>query len=64
MGNLCGGGSKSNRETVFSTIPDQFNTLEELQVALRQSGLESSNLILGSFNSELHFLFSTNLSVI
>jgi len=48
MGNLCGNEKRTfNRESVFATIPDQFNTLEELQVALRQSGLESSNLILG-----------------
>lgn len=29
-----------------SNIPDRFRTLEEVQIALRQNGLESSNLIL------------------
>ena len=35
------------KRTNFGTIRDQYKTLEEVQDALRESGLESSNLILG-----------------
>ncbi|EKE39885.1 hypothetical protein ENUP19_0252G0077 [Entamoeba nuttalli] len=35
--------SKSNKHS----IPDQFSTMEELQQALRNAGLESSNLLIG-----------------
>jgi len=31
----------------FSAIPDRYRTLEEVQAALRDAGLESSNLIVG-----------------
>jgi hypothetical protein len=31
----------------FKFIPDRYKTLEEVQAAIRNAGLESSNLILG-----------------
>ncbi|OQR88002.1 copine-like protein [Achlya hypogyna] len=37
---------KHPKKTAFKHIPDQYETYEELQQALRTSGLESSNLIL------------------
>jgi hypothetical protein len=38
---------KPKKGSAFYCIPDQFRTLEEVQLALRAAGLESSNLILG-----------------
>ena len=32
---------------LFEAIPDQYDTMEELTAALRRSGLESSNVIIG-----------------
>ncbi|GMH33680.1 hypothetical protein BSKO_01514 [Bryopsis sp. KO-2023] len=44
------GGSKPDKESqvsTFETILDSYETLEDVQGALRQAGLESSHLILG-----------------
>jgi len=41
------GSSPSRKENTFKAIADKYKTLEEVQDALRKSGLESSNLILG-----------------
>jgi hypothetical protein len=38
---------RQGQEYLFSPILDRFNTLIEVQEALRQAGLESSNLIVG-----------------
>jgi len=43
---LSASKSKSKKHSFYS-IGDQFNTLEEVQAALRTAGLESSNLIIG-----------------
>ena len=58
MGNMCGSdgvGGSGERTPLFAPIPDQYNSLEELQIALRNAGLESSNLLIGllfySFNN-------------
>ncbi len=45
-GALSASKSKSKKHTFYS-IGDQFNTLDEVQAALRTAGLESSNLIIG-----------------
>ena len=45
-GALSASKSKSKKHSFYS-IGDQFNTLEEVQAALRTAGLESSNLIIG-----------------
>ncbi|XP_044480596.1 E3 ubiquitin-protein ligase RGLG4-like isoform X1 [Mangifera indica] len=37
----------NNIKNKYSFIPDNFTTLEEVTIALRDAGLESSNLILG-----------------
>jgi len=39
--------SKSNSSNSFSAIADKYKSLGEVQEALRQTGLESSNLIVG-----------------
>ena len=39
-------GSK-DRPRQFQPIPDRFQTIEEVQKAVRAAGLESSNLIIG-----------------
>jgi len=39
--------SKRAPKKTFSPIPNQFDTLEQVQTALRRAGLESSNLIIG-----------------
>ncbi|TXG46335.1 hypothetical protein EZV62_028164 [Acer yangbiense] len=36
-----------DKKTKYSFIPDNFKTLDQVTAALRESGLESSNLILG-----------------
>ena len=41
------GNGESKRRTNFGTIPDQYKTMEQVQDALRECGLESSNLIIG-----------------
>mmetsp|Transcript_14803 Transcript_14803/g.36236 ORF Transcript_14803/g.36236 Transcript_14803/m.36236 type:complete len:279 (+) Transcript_14803:148-984(+) len=42
-------GDKVKREAskTFYAIPDKYRTIEEVQMGLREAGLESSNLILG-----------------
>mmetsp|Transcript_60200 Transcript_60200/g.141756 ORF Transcript_60200/g.141756 Transcript_60200/m.141756 type:complete len:278 (+) Transcript_60200:130-963(+) len=51
MGNyLCGGTSSEQEEekrSGFYSIQDSYNSIEEVQLALRKVGLESSDLILG-----------------
>ena len=42
-----GVSSKARGPRGFFAIPDRYNSIEEVQIALRQVGLESSNLILG-----------------
>ncbi|GAA0143758.1 calcium-binding protein [Lithospermum erythrorhizon] len=39
--------SKSNMKKKYSYIPDTFSSLEQVTQALREAGLESSNLIVG-----------------
>ena len=39
--------SRQSTKTVFERIQDNYNSIEEVQVALRKVGLESSNLIVG-----------------
>ncbi|KAK1554272.1 hypothetical protein Q3G72_009970 [Acer saccharum] len=39
--------SFKDKKTKYSFIPDNFKTLDQVTAALRESGLESSNLILG-----------------
>jgi len=52
MGNESSKSKKSSkaatfqRQNTFYTIRDKYETYDELQNALRQAGLESSNLIL------------------
>jgi hypothetical protein len=41
------GKTKMLKFTTFKPIPDRFTTIEQVQQALREAGLESSNLILG-----------------
>lgn len=41
--------SRNNEPPKFETIRDKYETYEQLQDALRASGLESSNLIIGLF---------------
>jgi len=41
------GCSSSKKEPIFSAIKDKYKTVEEVQNALRETGLESSNLIVG-----------------
>ena len=48
MGLCCCKGVETNPETQrFQKIPDKFNTIEEVQKALRQAGLEACQLIVG-----------------
>lgn len=37
----------TQRSNAFSRIPDQYETLEQVQAALRKAGLESSQLVVG-----------------
>jgi E3 ubiquitin-protein ligase RGLG len=46
MGNLFDKPTTPPKKS-YNLIPDRFKTLEEVQVALRRAGLESSNLVLG-----------------
>ncbi|KAI9161576.1 hypothetical protein LWI28_018814 [Acer negundo] len=39
--------SSKDKKTKYSFIPDNFKTIDQVTAALRESGLESSNLILG-----------------
>jgi len=39
--------NKSKMKPSFRAIPDEYRTLDEVQKALREAGLESSNLIIG-----------------
>jgi hypothetical protein len=45
MGNDSSKAKSSNSPAKFFTIKDNYQTLEEVQDALRKSGLESSNRI-------------------
>jgi len=42
----CGASSSKHRR-VFRPIPDRFETISQVQAAVRDAGLESSNLIIG-----------------
>ena len=44
---LFGSGSNGAKDLVFQRIADQFYSVDEVSNAIRQSGLESSNLIFG-----------------
>eukprot|EP00727_Mastigamoeba_balamuthi_P014355 m51a1_g9544 hypothetical protein (277) ;mRNA; r:852121-853505 len=46
-GRSSSSSSSSWSSSGFCAIPDRYKTLEEVQAALRQAGLESSNLIIG-----------------
>ncbi|KAG9402629.1 hypothetical protein AC1031_007234 [Aphanomyces cochlioides] len=48
MGNANGGEAKpAGDAAAFKKIPDKYETYEQLEKALRDAGLESSNLIVG-----------------
>ncbi|CAK4745694.1 hypothetical protein LEN26_016778 [Aphanomyces euteiches] len=48
MGNANGGEAKPAEDVAaFKKIPDKYETYEQLEKALRDAGLESSNLIVG-----------------
>eukprot|EP01130_Rhizamoeba_saxonica_P016797 TRINITY_DN7835_c1_g2_i1.p1 TRINITY_DN7835_c1_g2~~TRINITY_DN7835_c1_g2_i1.p1 ORF type:complete len:268 (+),score=64.71 TRINITY_DN7835_c1_g2_i1:1-804(+) len=47
MGVCMGKSGNRAREPTFKPIPDQFNTFEQVQAALRDAGLEASSLMIG-----------------